>query len=223
MRQAAVPTTTRLVYPQQSKNIALQLHNDAATAAVAQVWLERERSDECRLPNAGRQRLPFVLEKATVAVAAEGTTTVRITYLPQHGPPLPTAQESVFYLNVLDIPPVFAGSLARNELQMALCSRIKLFFRPTGLTGEDATTAAGALRWRRDPQGLTAHNPSPFHVSYTGLQWAGGGNAAVSGMLAPHATQTVVLPPGTSVPDTFTLQWVNDLGRTEQQTATIVP
>ncbi|PJI52023.1 molecular chaperone EcpD, partial [Methylobacterium radiotolerans] len=54
------------------------------------------------------------------------------------GEPMPQDKESVFWLNVLEIPPKDKAN--QNLLQMAFRSRIKLFYRPAGLKGkaEDA-------------------------------------------------------------------------------------
>ena len=81
------------------------------------------------------------------------------------GAQLPTDRESVFWLNVLDVPPSpdNADSGDQNYLQVAFRSRLKLFYRPQGLKG--VANDAPALRWTRTGDRLRVENPSPFHVT----------------------------------------------------------
>ena len=46
---------------------------------------------------------------------------------------LPNNKESLFYLNVLDIPPNNPDSTGKNVLKFAMQNRIKLFYRPKGI------------------------------------------------------------------------------------------
>lgn len=47
---------------------------------------------------------------------------------------LPKDRESVFYLNIFDIPTKLENKQDKNVLQLAIKSRIKLFYRPKELT-----------------------------------------------------------------------------------------
>ncbi|RDL19866.1 pili/flagellar assembly PapD-like chaperone [Serratia fonticola] len=58
--------------------------------------------------------------------------TLRISYA---GGALPMDKESVFWLNVLEVPAKSQATTGENRLQMAFRPRIKLFFRPKGLDG----------------------------------------------------------------------------------------
>ena len=68
-------------------------------------------------------------------------------------------------------PARFATADDPNSLQLAFRSRIKLFFRPAGLTG-NADEAAAKVSWkfvRKDNGGyaLEATNPTPYHVTFS--------------------------------------------------------
>ena len=62
--------------------------------------------------------------------------------------PLPTDRESVFWLNILDVPPMPVTKNAddANYMQLAIRSRMKLFYRPSGLPGSPFT-AADKVTW----------------------------------------------------------------------------
>ncbi|XOQ20529.1 MAG: fimbria/pilus periplasmic chaperone [Pseudomonas shahriarae] len=117
------------------------------------------------------------------------------------GAPMAQDKESVFWLNVLEIPPKPEAGADINTLQMAFRSRIKLFYRPTGLPGT-ASEAIEQVQWQlvpaRDGQGLAlqAFNPSAFHVSLIELELVAGAQRERSedGMIAPGETRQFVLP-----------------------------
>ena len=58
--------------------------------------------------------------------------------------PLPTDRESLFWLNILEVPP--RDEDENNALQFSFRSRFKLFFRPSQLKSVDS--AAGKLQWK---------------------------------------------------------------------------
>lgn len=50
------------------------------------------------------------------------------------GEPLPADRESLFWMNVKAIPSLDEKLANENTLQIAIQSRIKLFYRPSGLS-----------------------------------------------------------------------------------------
>ncbi|MGS8722406.1 fimbria/pilus periplasmic chaperone, partial [Salmonella enterica subsp. enterica serovar Infantis] len=60
-------------------------------------------------------------------VAGDSVQQIKIKKMPKM---LPNNKESLFYLNVLDIPPNNPNSTCKNVLKFAMQNRIKLFYRP---------------------------------------------------------------------------------------------
>ncbi|EFH7449741.1 fimbria/pilus periplasmic chaperone, partial [Escherichia coli] len=85
---------------------------------------------------------------------------------------LPKDRESVFWFNVLEVPPKPDAEKMANQsmLQLAFRTRIKLFYRPEGLTGIPSDAPA-ALKWSWTTSGgkaaLRVVNPTPFYVSFS--------------------------------------------------------
>src|SRR3546814_21034514 len=76
------------------------------------------------------------------------------------GQGLPADRESLFWIIIQEIPP---SSDAANALQVAIRTRIKLFYRPP----QPKTTlaeAARALQWRISRQALPVPNPGPLKL-----------------------------------------------------------
>ncbi len=207
---------TRVVYPGDQREVTVKLDNKGASPALVQAWLD-EGDPGVTPENSGA---PFVLTPPVSRIEPHKGQTLRLMYT---GKPLPQDRESVFWLNVLEVPPTPTGEGAKNYLQLAFRSRIKVFFRPGALAGR-ANDAPAQLHWRVVPtvggQGLSLEcsNPTAYHVSFSrvGVTVAGERHEFdKGGMVAPGAKALFPLPglvrtpgPGTEVDFTS----INDYG-----------
>jgi chaperone protein EcpD len=143
--------------------------------------------------------------------------------------PLPEDRESLFWLNVLDIPPRGATNPdLPNQLELAFKHRMKVFFRPAGLAGS-ATDAPAHLTWKllsKDgkPVAIQATNPTPYHVSLTQViaTVAGQPVSAKADMVEPFASRSFDLPAPLSAADgavAVDYWFVNDYGGNVKGTA----
>jgi fimbrial chaperone protein len=73
---------------------------------------------------------------------------------------LPQDRETLFWMNVKAIPSMDKSKLSDNTLQLAIISRIKLYYRPAKLA-LPPDQAAEKLRFRRGAGTLTLINPTP--------------------------------------------------------------
>ncbi len=80
-------------------------------------------------------------------------------------PGLPQDRESVYWVNVKAIPSKSDDSENKNVLQIAVRTRIKLFYRPAGLKG-DVKTAPNELRFTRNGNQLRVDNPTVFNITF---------------------------------------------------------
>jgi chaperone protein EcpD len=142
---------------------------------------------------------------------------------------LPQDRESLFWLNVLDIPPrAAANSDAPNQLELAFKHRMKVFFRPVGLTGS-AADAPARLTWKllsKDGKlvGIEASNPTAYHVSLIQVIAAAGGQPITlkADMVDPFTSRSFDLPDPVAAPTgSVALEYwfVNDYGGNVKATA----
>ncbi len=124
---SVVINQTRVVYPSDSKSVAVQLLNSSHTLHLIQTWIDD--GDPSAKPE--NIRVPFLVSPPVVKISGDGGQTLKITQN-SAAKALPKDRETVFWLNVLDVPPMPADKQA-NYLQVALQSRIKLFWRPANL------------------------------------------------------------------------------------------
>ena len=167
MYAGVVINGTRVVYPAGEKEVTIQLNNDSKLPSLVQSWIDH--SDE-KLNKEGNYPVPFVLVPPMSRVEPGKGQTLRILYT---GEALPQDKETLFYLNVLDIPPKPAQESTDKSgdyLQISVRSRLKLFFRPKGLkiSIEDAPEAvswcvykASGGKWL-----LKAKNATPYYITY---------------------------------------------------------
>lgn len=185
---------TRVIYPEKEAEVTVKLTNDGKTPALTQIWLDRGD------PNAAPSTIdvPFTVTPPVARIDPGKAQTVRIIYT---GEPLPKDKESVFWMNMLEVPPKPGADMAEtNSLQMAYRTRIKLFFRPADLKSGDAAVAPGRVVWRIEQAGgshtIQATNPTPFHISLASIEVKGGGRTArfdEGGMIGPSETKAFPL------------------------------
>ncbi|ENW18629.1 P pilus assembly protein, chaperone PapD [Acinetobacter haemolyticus CIP 64.3 = MTCC 9819] len=163
---------TRVIYPSDAREVTLQLSNNGSKPALVQAWIDE--GDPKSTPD--QSKVPFMITPPISRVEATKSQTLRITALPSASQ-LNQQQESVLWLNVLDIPPRPTGkgaeSVPDNFLQLAIRSRIKFFYRPASIK-EDANLAADKLQWQKAGQSVVIKNPTPFHITMTSIYQVNG-------------------------------------------------
>ncbi|WP_080750891.1 fimbria/pilus periplasmic chaperone [Providencia rettgeri] len=113
---------TRAIFNGNDKTISLSVtNNNKNLPYLAQGWIEDE--------NGKKIESPLIVLPPVQRVEPDGKTQVRIQSL-SDVMSLPQDRETLFYFNLREIPPKSKNS---NVLQIALQTRIKLFYRPKSL------------------------------------------------------------------------------------------
>ncbi|WP_217806777.1 fimbrial biogenesis chaperone [Chromobacterium haemolyticum] len=196
---------TRIIFDGNNKEASITVSN-LGEEILVQSWLE---------PATGAQgELPFAVTPPLARLPAKQQQLLRVLY---EGSGAPDGRESVFWLNVQEIPQTANGD---NVLQLAVRQRIKVFFRPPGLDGDTALQAPEALQWSiRQAEGkrvLRVDNPSRYHVTVVDLKLQagkGGQELASAYMVAPGGSGQWPLKPTAGV-NSAQLQYgiINDFG-----------
>ncbi|KSJ02048.1 fimbria/pilus periplasmic chaperone [Pseudomonas aeruginosa] len=172
---------TRLVFPDNEREITLRVNNTSDTPLLAQAWIDDGRQD---VPPE-RLGMPFSITPSVTRVEPGGGMVLRIAYL---GAALPKDRESLFWLNLLEVPP--RDESDENALQFSFRSRLKLFFRPSQL--KSVESAPGKLQWKllESSSGsfvVRVENPTPYYISFSGVELLVGGQkiSVGKGMVSP--------------------------------------
>jgi len=166
--QAGVTLTgTRIIFAGGEKEATIQLTNEGTKPSLVQTWLDR--GDNQQSPE--DIDVPFIITPTIMRMEAGKSQTLRIIY---SGEPLPTDKESLFWLNVLDVPPKENMQSDSSNLQFAFRTRVKLMYRPSHLKG-NAQDAPAQLQWSagvdsKNRPALISRNPSAFVVNIAGIQ-----------------------------------------------------
>lgn len=209
---------TRAVYPSDAREITLQVTNTGKSPALVQAWIDE--GDAKATPD--QSKAPFIITPPITRVEAEKGQFLRITSLPTANA-LSKTQETLFWLNVLDIPPKpstkNAGDAPDNFLQLAIRSRIKFFYRPSGIK-EDVALAPEKIQWSSQGNNLLIKNPTPFYITITTISQEHLGkkvNILSEGiMLVPFSEQKIALKNSNIKDMTFTT--INDYGGRVERT-----
>lgn len=216
---------TRVIYPAQEREFTLNLTNEATSPRLVQVWIDR--GDAQIRPE--DSDVPFTVTPPIRRMEAGKSQALRMIFNPQEGKSLPTDRESVFWLNVLAVPPKPQAHEDNNALQFAFRTRIKVFLRPSTLL-VSVKKAPDNLKWRRT-EGTIAqvevNNPNPYHVTLSSVAMTANGTEHSTEdppMLAPFTTQNVPLS-GTAKPGQGKAQLnfttIDDYGNTQSHKSSL--
>jgi chaperone protein EcpD len=157
---------TRVIYPADQREVTLSMVNNSADPVLLQSWVDD--GDMKSTPETSKS--PFLLTPPMSRVDPNKGQTIRIMFT-GNAASLPQDRESVFWLNVLEIPPkpkASADADSSNYLQFAIRSRMKIFYRPKGLPG-NAFDAIDQVTWRIVPKGdgfvAECTNPGAYNVN----------------------------------------------------------
>lgn len=209
--QAAITlSSTRVIYDGDKKEASVTVRNVGSDEILIQSWLDGDR------PGTPSGSIPFAVTPPLAHMGGQSRQVLRILF---QGSGVPTDKESVFWLNVQQIPKAPEGT---NVLQLAIRQRIKFFYRPAGLSGTPKD-APGALTWHAERDGknsgLRVNNPSQYHVTITDLQVKGSDytSAQITNfMIAPGASMFIKIPELPAAHSlTLSAHPINDFGAKE--------
>lgn len=174
---------TRIIYPAENKEVMVQLMNQGSRSSLVQAWID---DGDTSLPPEKIQ-VPFMLTPPVAKVGANSGQQIKIRIMPNR---LPTNKESIFYLNILDIPPNSPEDEGKNALKFAMQNRIKLFYRPVGIASVNKEIFK-KLRVNNSSNGLVIKNGSANWVTISDVK---ANNVKVNYetiMIAPQESQRV--------------------------------
>ena len=207
---------TRVIYPEKQKSINVQLKNNEDNPSLIQSWIDIGDAESA--PDA--VKVPFIINPPVFRMEPKSGQTLRIMYTREN---LPNNKESLFYLNVLDIPAkpdIYNNELTKgnNYLQFAIRSRIKFFFRPDNLM-PSPSEAYERVTWSLEQQpsdtSIKVNNPTPYFITYNNISTTSNGKVVSiesPGMVAPYSYSRFTFKQST--PNAKKIYWtvINDYG-----------
>lgn len=146
---------TRVIVEGGAAATTLNIRNDSKEAPyLAQGWLEDE---------AGKKiQSPLLVVPPLQRLEPDSRGQLKVQPLPAVSA-LPQDRETLYYFNLREVPP---KSDKPNSLQLALQTRVKLFYRPQGLTIDpNAPAPQLKLTLKKSGDGYVAVNPTPYYIT----------------------------------------------------------
>lgn len=141
---------TRLIIENGRSSVAIVMSNTTSIPFLTKAWIEDA---------SGKRTEDLMVVPPVVISPPNKFSRFQISVLNSQN--LPADRESVFYLNTHSAP---GNGNPDNTLNVAYDTKLKVFFRPKGLSGSMAD-AIESLKWKLKNGVLTATNNSNFNVS----------------------------------------------------------
>ncbi|NTY86587.1 molecular chaperone [Serratia fonticola] len=203
--QAAIALDrTRVIYDGSQKSVSLNISNENKQLPyLAQGWIEDAQGNKISSP--------LTVLPPVQRIEPGAKSQVKVQGLPAANA-LPQDRESLFYFNLREIPP---RSDKPNTLQIALQTRIKLFYRPKALIQTPAEMASPyqeKITLSKQGDRYQVNNPTPYFVTIVE------GSSSVKGRSAEGFEPLMVEPKGSvllksnHLGNSPVLTYINDYG-----------
>lgn len=197
---------TRVIFNGGEKSLSLNISNqNKQLPYLAQGWLEDAQGKKIQTPLTVLPPVQRIEPGTKSQIKVQSLPAVNL---------LPQDKETLFYFNLREIPP---KSNKSNTLQIALQTRIKLFYRPKVLVltqAEMATPWQEKLTLTKVGDKYQVNNPTPYFVTIVDAKTTPKGVSAkgfTPVMIEPKGQATLNVGAG-ALGDKPVLTYVNDYG-----------
>lgn len=139
---------TRFIYDEGRKNIVIEVKNNSDKTYGGQVWIDNLNGNE----------VFFIPAPNLFKITGGEKQLIRLLYVNDI---LPKDRESLFWLNIQEIPPISSADDS-NVLAVALNTQVKLIYRPK-ILAEKREDAEKSLTY----SGSVLKNPTPYYFALT--------------------------------------------------------
>lgn len=194
---------TRLIYDGGKKESSINISNPDKTPYLIQSWVDGAENGK----TAPADKAPFIVTPPLFRLDGNQQNILRVV---RAGGDLPETKESLYWLNIKSIP---SAEKRENTLQIAVKTRIKLIFRPSGVKST-LEESAKTLTWKRTGNCIQVTNPSAHYITFFNVKMNGSAMKNVT-MVAPQSDATFDLPAGVTG-CSLSWQFINDYGGTSK-------
>ncbi len=203
--QAAIqPDRTRIIFNSDEKASSLKIENQSKRLPyLAYSWIEDEK---------GKKDDTFLVALPPIQRLNPGAISQVRIVKQDKARSLPQDRESLFYFNVREIPPAPENKGNNAVVQMALQSRLKLFWRPASLKKKPGVEVEHQLKAHQQGNTLLVNNPTAYYITlaFFGKDDKSQLSGFSSEIIAPFSSAS--LNAGSYHGNTFVLGYMDDYG-----------
>jgi len=209
---------TRVIFDEGQREASLALVNQNSYPVIVQAWI-----DDGELESAPQTAEAPIMPLPPVFRLNPGQQrSLRLLYT---GQALPGDRESLYWLNLYEIPPQINEPLGEGQsrLTVTLRTQMKVIYRPRALA-KVAESAPRELRFRRVGDAVQVDNPTPYFITLAGAEVRQGnaGTPLPAELLPPFSQRTLsptqALPAGAA---DVRYVWIDDGGNSQQGDSTL--
>ncbi|WP_163333711.1 fimbria/pilus periplasmic chaperone [Enterobacter bugandensis] len=203
--QAAIALDrTRVIFEGGQNSVSLNVSNqNKQLPYLAQAWIEDEQGKKIQSPLTVVPPVQRIEPGKPSQVKIQALSAVK---------QLPQDRETVYYFNLREIPP---KSDKPNTLQIALQTRIKLFYRPAAIAiPKNAPAPQEQLTLTREGDKYWLNNPTPYFVTLVDASNKRGGTGikGFEPMMVPPKDKMQLTLNASRIGNNPVLTYINDYG-----------
>lgn len=197
---------TRVIFDGGKEATSVNItNNNTQLPYLAQGWIEDEDGKKITTP--------LIVLPPVQRLEPGKQSQVKVQALPA-AKMLPQDRETVFYFNLREIPP---RSDKANTLQIALQTRIKLFYRPQAIAPSQQDLSnpwQEKLTLTREGEHYKVNNPTPYYVTLVDARSSKDGKTVpgFEPLMVPPKGALALGPTAKALGTTPYLSYVNDYG-----------
>lgn len=157
-------SASRVIFYENNNEKSLMLTNTNDYPVISQIWVDDGFTGP-EYPN-----VPFAIVPSALKLAPNEIKGIRIFY---NGMILPKDRESMFWLNLYEIPSIKKDLISNNYLNLAMNTQLKIFYRPKSLKAESINHLQEQIQYQllknQEKWVLKINNPTPYFLNFTGL------------------------------------------------------
>ncbi|HEI6963701.1 TPA: fimbria/pilus periplasmic chaperone [Yersinia enterocolitica] len=164
-RAEVMITGTRVIYNEKQREGIVKVSNTGNMPVLLQAWIDN--GDANARPDT--IKVPFSVTPPVIRLDPKRDQTIRLF---RTGSGLATDRETLFWFNLLEIPPKPTKSATGedNKLQLAFRTRIKMFYRPAELMMA-SEQAMKHLTFSKKGNQLVIKNASPYYITFRKIEF----------------------------------------------------
>lgn len=198
---------TRIIITENEREATPRIVNEGTRPVLLETWVDTGDSDAA--PDS--IDAPFIIEPPIFRLDSMRSKRIRVLFTGETSKKPPRDRESVYWINVLEVPPNPDSEAAENQVSLAFRTRLKLFYRPHGLSG-DPSRSYEELQFECSPGGpnnmIRVINPTPFHQTLLSVSFGKSKEKsykieAFNNMLPPYEKVVIRILAGVKVEGLF--------------------
>lgn len=177
---------TRVIFNSSSESESLSVTNSSSTNPwLLRSWISGGDSNT-------QKEKTFIITPPLYKLEPSNTINLKINKLSAK---FPSNQESLFYVNVMAIPPMTnsqKSEAGEAKINFSINNKIKLLYRPESLNNKsDIENAYNSLKLKKQSGGIVFENQSPYYITLTDIKYNGKTNDETGFMLSPFSESLI--------------------------------